>query len=336
MGRQYEEMASYENLYRAWKLARRGKSADHEVQKFALEASARLWKLHDSLEKRQYQPMGYYHFTVYEPKKREIYAPYFEDRVVQHSLCDNVLRPWMEARLIYDCAACRIGKGTHFAMDRLSGFLREFYREHGIKGYVLKCDIRKYFDNVDHDILKKRLSKFPDKEVLHLLHQFIISKHDFDLVQRIRRIDTRTSPKEDKVYLFSGILICGCCGGRMTRKINRYKDKEYVYYFCPSGKKHGCTSGAMVKESDLIQCVQDSLKGHIDNIASLDTMLSSISQERINRELAREYAGQIGSCEKQLAQIEKYKAKLYENLVGGILTKEEFLPYGSTWSVYRS
>ncbi len=173
VGRQYEEMASYENLYRAWKLARRGKSADHEVQKFALEASARLWKLHDSLEKRQYQPMGYYHFTVYEPKKREIYAPYFEDRVVQHSLCDNVLRPWMEARLIYDCAACRIGKGTHFAMDRLSGFLREFYREHGIKGYVLKCDIRKYFDNVDHDILKKRLSKFPDKEVLHLLHQFI-------------------------------------------------------------------------------------------------------------------------------------------------------------------
>lgn len=173
MGRQYEEMASYENLYRAWKLARRGKSADHEVQKFALEASARLWKLHDSLEKRQYQPLGYYHFTVYEPKKREIYAPYFEDRVVQHSLCDNVLRPWMEARLIYDCAACRIGKGTHFAMDRLSGFLREFYREHGIKGYVLKCDIRKYFDNVDHDILKKRLSKFPDKEVLHLLHQFI-------------------------------------------------------------------------------------------------------------------------------------------------------------------
>lgn len=113
----------------------------------------------------------------------------------------------------------------------------------------------------------------------------------------------------------------------MTRKINRYKDKEYVYYFCPSGKKHGCTSGAMVKESDLIQCVQDSVKGHIDNIASLDTMLSSISQERINRELAREYAGQIGSCEKQLAQIEKYKAKLYENLVGGILTKEEFLSY---------
>ena len=106
----------------------------------------------------------------------------------------------------------------------------------------------------------------------------------------------------------------------MTRKINRYKDKEYVYYHCPTGKKHGCASGTMIKESDLTECVQASLKGHIDNIASLDTLLSGISQERINRELAREYAGQI-------AQIENYKAKLYENLVGGILTKEEFLSY---------
>ncbi len=74
----------------------------------------------------------------------------------------------------------------------------------------------------------KELENKPSSEWVRVAgaHEAIISKHDFDLVQRIRRIDTRTSPKEDKVYLFSGILICGCCGGRMTRKINRYKDKE--------------------------------------------------------------------------------------------------------------
>ena len=85
----------------------------------------------------------------------------------------------------------------------------------------------------------KELENKPSSEWVRVAgaHEAIISKHDFDLVQRIRRIDTRTSPKEDKVYLFSGILICGCCGGRMTRKINRYKDKEYVYYFCPSPVK---------------------------------------------------------------------------------------------------
>ena len=158
-------------------------------------------------------------------------------------------------------------------------------------------------------------------------HEAIIQKHDFDLVQRLRRIDTRTSPKSDKVYLFSGILICGCCGCRMTRKTNRYKDKEYHYYYCPTGKKNGCTSSVMLKETDLIECVQDSLKGHIENVASLDALLSSISQERINRELVQEYTAQIKANERQRAQIEGFKTKLYENLVSGILTKEEYLSY---------
>ena len=101
----------------------------------------------------------------------------------------------------------------------------------------------------------------------------------------------------------------------MTRKTNRYKDKEYHYYYCPTGKKNGCTSSVMLKESDLIECVQDSLKGHIENVASLDALLSSISQERINRELAQEYAAQIRVNEKRVAQTEGFKAKLYENPV---------------------
>ena len=65
----------------------------------------------------------------------------------------------------------------------------------------------------------------------------------------------------------------------------------------------------------------------IENVASLDALLSSISQERINRELAQEYAAQIRVNEKRVAQTEGFKAKLYENLVSGILTKEEFLSY---------
>lgn len=107
-----------------------------------------------------------------------------------------------------------------------------------------------------HFKLKEREDK-PSSEWIRVegTHEAIIQKHDFDLVQRLRRIDTRTSPKSDKVYLFSGILICGCCGCRMTRKTNRYKDKEYHYYYCPTGKKNGCTSSVMLKESDLIECV---------------------------------------------------------------------------------
>lgn len=83
----------------------------------------------------------------------------------------------------------------------------------------------------------------------------------------------------------------------------------------------------MLKETDLIECVQNSLKGHIENVASLDALLSSISQERINRELVQEYTAQIKANERQRAQIEGFKTKLYENLVSGILTKEEYLSY---------
>lgn len=161
----------------------------------------------------------------------------------------------------------------------------------------------------------KELENKPSSEWIRVedAHEAIIEKHDFDLVQRLRRLDTRTSPKSAKVYLFSGILICGCCGSRMTRKTNHYKDKEYHYYFCPNGKKNGCISSVMIKEEDLVECVQSSLKSHIENVAYLDTLLSSISQERINRELVREYAGYISANKKSLAEWNEKLTDVLEN-----------------------
>ena len=164
------------------------------------------------------------------------------------------------------------------------------------------------------------------------VHEAIISRQDYELVQRIREIDTRTPPSRDSVFIFSGVLICGCCGGRMTRKVRKYKDTEYVYYFCPTGKKHGCTAPTMMKENDLIGCVTESLKVHIENVISLDSLLSTISQERLNRELIQEYSGQITNCEAQLTRIASYKGRLYENLINGCLTKEEYLELKKQYS----
>ena len=163
-------------------------------------------------------------------------------------------------------------------------------------------------------------------------HEAIIDKADFDLVQRLKGLDTRTSPQSDKVYLFSGVLICGCCGGRMTRKINRSNGKEYVYYYCPTGKKGGCKSSSMIKESELTECVQSSLKAHINSVVSLNSLITSISRERINQGLVQEYTGYIKSNEEQLARVEKFKRNLYENLVSGALSKEEFLQYKQEYS----
>ena len=136
----------------------------------------------------------------------------------------------------------------------------------------------------------KQMEQRPASEWVRVpdAHEALIARQDFELVQRIKGLDTRTSPNEDTVYLFSGILICGCCGSRMTRKTNRANGKEYHYYYCPTGKKKGCAHPVMLKESSLIDCVRDSLKAYIGNIASLEALLTGIDQSSINQALAKE------------------------------------------------
>ena len=155
-------------------------------------------------------------------------------------------------------------------------------------------------------------------------HEAIIAKQDFDLVQRIQRLDTRTAPERDTVYLFSGVLICGCCGGRMTRKTNRRNGREYHYYYCPTGKKNGCQHPIMVQEQRLTVNVCAILKAYIDNVVSLEALLSSVDQQKINQALAKEYGGHIQENERRLEEVSEYKARLYESLVSGIVTREDY------------
>ena len=166
----------------------------------------------------------------------------------------------------------------------------------------------------------------PDEEWIRVkdAHEAIIRKRDFDLVQHIMGLDTRTAPEGEKVYLFSGLLVCGCCGARMTRKTNTVGGKKYIYYHCPTGKKHGCTHPVMLREDDLIQCVLASVQAHIKNVVSVDELLNSISEETINRELVAGCKAQIAENRAQLEQIGVFKAGLYENFVKGMLDKAEY------------
>jgi len=171
----YEPMCSFQNLYNAHKKARRGKRDKAEVIKFELDLSQNLCLLQQQLQQKIYQPSEYKQFMVYDPKARTIYAPNYTDRVVQHCLCDNIIMPTLEPKLIYDNAACRLGKGTHFSIYRLSNFMRTHYRKHGTVGYFLKCDVRKYFENIDHSVIKRKLSNLFDSDVVNLLFRIIDS-----------------------------------------------------------------------------------------------------------------------------------------------------------------
>lgn len=173
---EYEKICDFQNLYKAHTRARRGKRSNKEVVEFELNLASNLTALAKSLEEGSYLVSGYYTFTVHDPKDRVIHALHYKDRVVQHCICDEVIAPTLDRKLIYDNAACRLGKGTHFAIRRLSKFLHEFYNRHGTSGWFLKCDIRKFFDNIDHETLKMKLRKaFNDEDVLALLDKLIDS-----------------------------------------------------------------------------------------------------------------------------------------------------------------
>ncbi len=137
-------------------------------------------------------------------------------------------------------------------------------------------------------------------------------------------LDTRTAPGGDSVYTFSGILICGCCGGRMTRKTVPYKEEKYHYYYCPTTRKRGCLNAVSLKEEALNRCILDSLKAHIANVASLDAILAGSDGQKAVDAIARQYTEQISDNEKQIARISKFQNTLYENLISGNLNKEEY------------
>lgn len=172
----YEKIFNFNNLYKAHIVARRGKRNTREAIEFEMNLSENLTLLSEALKNKTYRINGYYSFAIYDPKHRIIHALHYRDRVVQHCLCDEVLAPIIDKKLIYDNAACRIGKGTHFAIRRVSEFLHQFYNKYGTHGYFLKCDIQKFFDNIDHNVLKNKLKKvISDNDVLNLLYNIIDS-----------------------------------------------------------------------------------------------------------------------------------------------------------------
>ncbi len=171
----------------------------------------------------------------------------------------------------------------------------------------------------------KNIIKKPKSEWVYVenTHEAIILKQEFDLVQNILFLDTRTAPFQENVYFFSGLLICADCGSRMTRKTVTYKNKKYFYYYCPTGKK-GCTSSHMIKEDELISCVLESVKKHIDSIITLDSLLNSVKFERMNQNIVQKYGKEILEKKQYAEEAKKFKSLLYENYIKGILPKQDY------------
>ena len=166
-GNLWPAVTDFENIYRAALKAARGKRRYLNVNRFLGRLEYNTWRLRDELLEKTYAPGGYHTFEIRRPKPRTISAAPFGDRVVHHALC-NVIVPLFERGFIYDTYASRFGKGTHAAINRFQEFSRR-YR------YVLQCDVCRYFQSVDHEILKRKV-----KRVLRCPHTLWLAERIID------------------------------------------------------------------------------------------------------------------------------------------------------------
>lgn len=158
----WADVVAWENLLLAARKARRGKRSRPCVQRFEFDLEGQLLRIRDELCSGSYRPGEFRTHWITRPKARLISAAPYGDRVVHHALM-NVLEPVLERHFHPHSYACRKGRGTHAAADRLQALMRSHR-------YVLQCDIRKYFPSIDHEILKGKFRRLiKDRRVLWLM-----------------------------------------------------------------------------------------------------------------------------------------------------------------------
>ncbi|WP_304225403.1 reverse transcriptase/maturase family protein [Gracilinema caldarium] len=172
----YELVYDYKNLYDAYLKARKQKRYRRDVLQFSYTLEENLIELQNELIWKTYKVGPYHPFVIYEPKKRQIFALPFRDRVVQHAL-NAVIEPIFERCMIYDSYACRRGKGTHQAARRMAYFLGKSNNY-----YYLKADIKAYFSSINRTILRTIIArKINDENILWLIDEILNSTPDSGL-----------------------------------------------------------------------------------------------------------------------------------------------------------
>ena len=191
----FPAVVDFANMYRAFSGASHGKRERSEVREFEYHLETRLWEIRRELEGGAYAWGPFHRFWVNDPKRREIRAAPFRDRVVHHALF-NVLDPIFQPGFIADSYACIPGRGTHLAVERY----RAFVRARGERGYRVQGDIKRDFASVDHAVLLERLGRrIGDERLLTLLDTLVT--HGAEQPGRGMPIGSLTSQLFANVYL---------------------------------------------------------------------------------------------------------------------------------------
>jgi len=171
----------------------------------------------------------------------------------------------------------------------------------------------------------KRITKDESEwTVIEDSHEAIISKIDFDSVQKVLKCDTRRSPGGKAVGLFSGMLFCGDCGASMVRKTVPAGEKKYVYYVCSAHKQDKSCSPHRMRDVALEEIVLDSVKQHIREVIDMSELLTITDTAPLRTAQAQKVQRQLDKKHEEYEKLQKLLMSLYENLTEGIIDREEY------------
>ncbi len=154
----FHNISSISNLLKAWNEFKRGKKNKKGVGEFELHLEENIFQLHEDLISKKYRHDKYVDFYISDPKRRHIHKASVRDRVI-HQAVFQILYPIFNKHFIYDSYSSRKLRGTHLGVKRTYKACRKVSKNWKIKTYVLKCDVRKFFDCIDHSILRNLIEK---------------------------------------------------------------------------------------------------------------------------------------------------------------------------------
>lgn len=173
--------------------------------------------------------------------------------------------------------------------------------------------------------VRKRITKPEDEwAVIPDSHEPIVRREDFETVQKVLTLDTRRSPDDSNVRLFSGMVFCGECGASMVRKTVPSGNKKYVYYVCSAHKQDKSCSSHGIRDKALEEVVLGTVRQYIRDVIDLDDLLSMTDTAPLRTAEAQKVQRQLDKKRSEHERLQKLLMSLYENLADGIIDRDEY------------
>ncbi len=173
--------------------------------------------------------------------------------------------------------------------------------------------------------VRKRIIKPEDEwAVIPDSHEPIVRREDYETVQKVLTLDTRRSPDDSSVQLFSGMVFCGECGASMVRKTVPSGNKKYVYYVCSAHKQDKSCSSHGIRDKALEEVVLETVKQYIRDVIDLDDILSMTDTAPLRTAEAQKVQRQLDKKRSEHERLQKLLMSLYENLADGIIDRDEY------------